>query len=76
MKSIFSKFGFGADSKRQTELDVVCGMKFVATETAKTSTHNGKTYYFCSPFCQESFDADPRKYVESEKADKKGGSCH
>ena len=43
--------------------DVVCGME-VNEKTAKyKSNYQGKTYYFCSQFCKESFDVDPAEYL-------------
>jgi len=43
--------------------DPVCGMN-VNEKTAKLkSEHMGKTYYFCSQACKESFDKNPAKYV-------------
>ncbi|MBW3625948.1 MAG: YHS domain-containing protein, partial [Armatimonadetes bacterium] len=30
---------------------------------AGTSTHNGKTYYFCCAGCKSTFEKDPEKYV-------------
>jgi Cu+-exporting ATPase len=31
---------------------------------AGTSTHAGRTYYFCSYDCKVDFDKDPSKYVK------------
>jgi len=43
--------------------DVICGME-VNEKTAKYKTeYKGKTYYFCSQFCKETFDASPAKYA-------------
>lgn len=43
--------------------DVICGME-VNEKTAKYKTeYKGKTYYFCNPFCKETFDANPAKYA-------------
>jgi len=43
--------------------DVVCGME-VNEKTARfKSEYKGKTYYFCSGFCKEAFDANPVKYT-------------
>jgi Cu+-exporting ATPase len=44
--------------------DPVCGMT-VNEKTAKyKATHEGTTYYFCSPGCKASFDANPTKYIK------------
>jgi len=49
-----------------TALDPVCGMT-VNKETAEhRSVHGGRTYYFCSAGCKQSFDKDPEKYMTGE----------
>lgn len=54
-------------------LDPVCGMT-VDTETARQqSEYNGTTYYFCSPGCKKSFDADPTAYLGQDQS---GGHDH
>jgi YHS domain-containing protein len=30
-----------------------------------TSSHGGKTVYFCSPACKASFDKNPEKYAHA-----------
>jgi YHS domain-containing protein len=45
--------------------DLVCGMD-VDEKTAKyKTTYKGKTYYFCAPGCQKTFEANPEKYIGS-----------
>ena len=44
--------------------DLVCGMDIDEKEAAATSTHKGKTYYFCAPGCKKTFDENPEKYAE------------
>jgi uncharacterized membrane protein YraQ (UPF0718 family)/YHS domain-containing protein len=46
-----------------TAIDPVCGMTVDAEKTQHRSVHEGKTYYFCSGGCKESFEKDPGKYV-------------
>jgi len=57
--------------------DLVCGM--TVEENAKiSSTHNGKTYGFCSAGCKAKFDKEPEHFVSaSEKGVKPTGghSC-
>ena len=48
--------------------DPVCGMMIEDTTATARSTHEGKTYYFCSEQCKQSFDADPAKYVSKAGA--------
>src|SRR6266545_3295619 len=50
----------------KTYPDPVCGMK-VTADPAKSVSHDGTTYYFCSTRCMERFSADPRRYLEKEK---------
>ncbi len=46
-----------------TAKDPVCGMS-VNPATAKYKVeHGGQTIYFCSPSCQQKFQADPEKYL-------------
>jgi Cu+-exporting ATPase len=49
--------------------DPVCGMK-VDEKTSEKATYDGKTYYFCSAACKETFNADPAQYVRRDAAAK------
>lgn len=44
--------------------DPVCGMDVEEGKAAATSSHGGKTYYFCSVGCKEAFDKEPQRYIE------------
>jgi len=44
--------------------DPVCGMHVDDHKAAATADYQGKTYYFCSSGCHESFSRDPAKYAE------------
>ncbi len=46
--------------------DPVCGMEVEEGKAAGSSTHKGKTYYFCSPGCKQEFDSNPAKYADKE----------
>jgi P-type Cu2+ transporter len=48
-------------------IDPVCGMKTIA-DLAKSVTHAGATYYFCSQKCVEKFRIDPQAYLQTQKA--------
>jgi len=50
----------------KTYPDPVCGMK-VTADPAKSVSHEGTTYYFCSTRCMEKFSADPLRYAEKKK---------
>jgi len=55
-------------AKLTSVIDPVCGMTVDPEGAAATTNHDGTTYYFCSTKCQETFTAEPAKYV-SEPAD-------
>ena len=42
--------------------DPVCHMNIEPENAAGKSEHNGKTVYFCSEYCKETFDKDPEKF--------------
>ena len=42
----------------------VCGMKVDEKNAAAQTTYEGKTYYFCSKECKDTFTANPQKYGE------------
>ncbi len=46
------------------QIDPVCGMEVEERKAKATSTYNGKTYFFCSPECQEEVETDPESYLE------------
>ena len=42
--------------------DPVCGMTVDEAKTKYRSNYEGRTFYFCSPSCRDTFDKDPHKY--------------
>jgi YHS domain-containing protein len=52
------KIGAAPAANAAKVVDPVCGMK-VDPKTAPTSTHAGKTYYFCSKEDKAKFDKNP-----------------
>ena len=46
------------------ERDPICGMDVDPKTSRHTAQHGGKTYYFCSPGCKKSFEANPAKYLD------------
>ena len=58
----------GAEAKEAK--DPVCGMWVEIASARYVSQHEGKTYYFCNPSCQRSFEQNPGKYLmkESDRA--------
>jgi len=43
--------------------DPVCGMSVESEKAAATETYQGRSYYFCSPGCRNSFKTDPGKFA-------------
>ncbi len=48
---------------RHEELDPVCGMTVDVADARYRTVHDGRTYYFCSAGCLESFESDPARYA-------------
>ena len=46
-----------------TVTDPVCGMQIDPAKAVGSSSHEGRTYYFCSRGCETKFDAAPEKYT-------------
>jgi Cu+-exporting ATPase len=46
-------------------VDPVCGMVIQEDVAAGSAEYDGRTYHFCSPSCQQSFEAEPKKYAEN-----------
>jgi len=51
--------------KAEIATDPVCGMS-VDTEKGLTTEYEGKSYYFCSPHCQATFEKEAQKYAAGE----------
>ncbi len=47
----------------ETMIDPVCGMTISRKTAAASYEYDGKTYYFCSTACKESFVREPQKYL-------------
>ena len=48
--------------------DTVCGMEVEEQRVARKSEYKSRTYYFCSPGCQQRFDEDPARYADPRTA--------
>lgn len=48
--------------------DPVCGMSIDSATAATSTEHEGRTYYFCSQHCADSFAANPDTYVSAATA--------
>lgn len=44
--------------------DPVCGMSVDERRAVYKTEYKGKTYFFCSRGCKETFEKNPEKYVE------------
>ncbi len=52
-----------AEAPRHEEIDPVCGMTVDVADARHRATHEGRTYYFCSAGCLDSFETDPARYL-------------
>ena len=53
----------GSVEPRHEEVDPVCGMTVDVADARYRTVHDGRTYYFCSAGCLESFESEPARYV-------------
>ena len=44
-------------------IDPICEMTVDIATARFTSTHEGRTYYFCCPACRKKFETDPAAYL-------------
>lgn len=54
------------DNER-TFKDPVCGMEVSRMTAVEEYGYQGKTYYFCSQACRETFEAEPEKYLRHHR---------
>jgi xanthine dehydrogenase accessory factor len=52
---------------RHEEIDPVCGMTVDVATARYRTTHEGRTYYFCSAGCLERFSATPAAFVAAAR---------
>jgi YHS domain-containing protein/uncharacterized membrane protein YraQ (UPF0718 family) len=58
----------GEQVERHTSaIDPVCGMSVDTEHAEYRSFQEGKTYYFCSAGCKQTFDKDPARYIAGAK---------
>ena len=55
--------GHGGHGGSGGEKDPVCGMDVDSKRAAAASVHGGKTFYFCSTSCRDTFEKDTAKYT-------------
>ena len=51
----------------------ICGMTVETMTASHKETYKGKTYYFCSAHCHETFKAAPEKHIGATATQK--GCC-
>jgi YHS domain-containing protein/uncharacterized membrane protein YraQ (UPF0718 family) len=44
-------------------IDPICGMQVRIADAPATSTHDGRTFFFCSERCRDRFGVDPERYA-------------
>jgi YHS domain-containing protein len=52
----------GGAEMAQTVTDPVCGMQIRPEDAVATEEHDGRTFYFCSEACHQTFVGDPHRY--------------
>ncbi len=52
--------------KEKFAKDPICGMNVDMNKGLKIES-KGKYYYFCSPYCQATFEKEPEKYINTKK---------
>jgi len=57
-----------AAEARHEEIDPVCGMTVDVATARYRTTHEGRTYYFCSAGCLERFTQDPAPFLATQGA--------
>lgn len=57
---------FGSAEPEGSVVDPVCKMTVSkANPPGGTCEHEGETYYFCAPGCNEAFAADPERFLQA-----------
>lgn len=52
-------------------IDPVCGMRIDPQHAADWVCHAGEKIYFCTPGCKQTFESDPKRYL-NQKPKRKG----
>ncbi|MHA1247593.1 MAG: YHS domain-containing protein [Candidatus Thorarchaeota archaeon] len=54
------------EPEKRVAIDPICKMEVDIATATLYSDYNGKRYYFCNPYCKQTFDADPAKYEDQD----------
>ena len=49
------------------EKDPVCGVEVAPPTATHATVHEGRAFYFCSAECEQTFAADPQRYVDPDE---------
>ena len=55
-------------TKTDTVKDPVCKMELKRSDAEATSEYQGRTLYFCTEKCKETFEANPQAFVSKQRA--------
>ncbi|MHA3963796.1 MAG: heavy metal translocating P-type ATPase [Candidatus Thorarchaeota archaeon SMTZ1-45] len=54
---------------QEIAIDPICKMDVVTATATLVSEYEGKKYYFCNPYCKDTFDKDPERYKNQDFMD-------
>jgi YHS domain-containing protein len=57
---------------RSIHVDPVCGMEVDPGSTRLVANFQGHSYWFCNEACLNSFETNPKKYLEPKPTKRKG----
>ena len=61
-----------ANANTKVVIDPVCGMNVSPGKTSLVAIYEGSIYYFCAESCRKAFEMNTQKYLESNRAKRKG----
>ena len=53
----------------EVAIDPICKMDVVTASATLVSEYEGKQYFFCNPYCKETFDKNPEEYKNQDFRD-------
>lgn len=54
-------------TKADTVKDPVCKMELKRSDAEATAEYNGRTLYFCTEQCKETFEKNPENYINKQR---------
>ena len=61
--AVFTEGEYLVTSQDQIVTDPVCNMRIKQSDAVATVEYEGRTYYFCSQDCADSFQESPEDYL-------------